>query len=160
MHINDVLKYGHGELTKAVDGLAFDHWETGGVCGVWSVKNVIAHLASHELLLVDMFNLLNGETATPHIARYSELRMAYNDVTVDERKNKTPEDTLAEYVQAAEKAMALAKTIPEETARRTGIFPWYGEEYDLEDMVAYSVYGHKREHSAQINVFRDSLKTP
>ena len=158
MHINDVMKYGHGEILKAVDGLGFEHWETGGVCGVWSVKNVIAHLASHELIMIDTLNLVNGASETPNLARFGELRAAFNDVTVDERKSMSPEDTLAEYVQNAERAMQLAAEIPDETARKSGIFPWYGAEYDLEDMVAYGVYGHKREHSAQINVFRDSLK--
>jgi hypothetical protein len=41
--------------------------------------------------------------------------------------------------------------------RQNGALPWYGAEYDLEDFIAYSFYGHKREHTAQINVFRDAL---
>jgi hypothetical protein len=31
-------------------------------------------------------------------------------------------------------------------------------EYSLDDYIVYSSYGHKREHGAQINVFKDTLK--
>lgn len=51
--------------------------------------------------------------------------------------------------------MALVAQIPAETARLTGTLPWYGAEYALDDFVVYTFYGHKREHSAQIAVFRD-----
>jgi hypothetical protein len=40
---------------------------------------------------------------------------------------------------------------------KPGTLPWYGPEYALDDFIVYSYYGHKREHSAQINVFRDQL---
>jgi hypothetical protein len=39
-----------------------------------------------------------------------------------------------------------------------GLLAWYGAEYDLEDVVAYSQYGHKREHGAQVNVYKDTVK--
>ena len=42
--------------------------------------------------------------------------------------------------------------------REPGTLPWYGPEYDLEDFIAYTFYGHKREHMAQVNVFLDTLK--
>jgi hypothetical protein len=34
----------------------------------------------------------------------------------------------------------------------------YGLEYALDDFIVYAYYGHKREHTAQIAVFRDTLK--
>jgi hypothetical protein len=39
-----------------------------------------------------------------------------------------------------------------------GLLPWYSAEYDLEDYITYAFYGHKREHCAQIAVYRDTLK--
>ena len=40
--------------------------------------------------------------------------------------------------------------------REPGSIPWYGEEYALDDLIVYQYYGHKREHSAQIEAFRDA----
>ncbi|MGQ9887993.1 MAG: maleylpyruvate isomerase N-terminal domain-containing protein [Aggregatilineales bacterium] len=48
VNANDILKYGHLTVLQAVDGLPPADWETPGVCGVWSVKDIVAHLASYE----------------------------------------------------------------------------------------------------------------
>ena len=54
--------------------------------------------------------------------------------------------------------LGCSARVPLELRRKTGTLPWYGDEYDLEDLVAYSNYGHKAEHCAQIAVYRDTLK--
>lgn len=46
MNANDILKYGHFTFLGSLDGLSDAELEQGGVCGVWSVKDIIAHLAS------------------------------------------------------------------------------------------------------------------
>ena len=53
--------------------------------------------------------------------------------------------------------MELTAALPSSLFFNTGFLPAYGMEYDLEDYIAYSFYGHKREHSAQIGVFRDAI---
>ncbi len=53
--------------------------------------------------------------------------------------------------------MSLLVDIPSETFRQTGTLPWFGREYALDDVLVYMYYGHKREHSAQIAVFRDQF---
>jgi hypothetical protein len=66
-------------------------------------------------------------------------------------------DVLAEYNDTHAQTMALARRIPAETYGQNGTLPWYGAEYDLDDFIVYSFYGHKREHSAQIAGFCDQL---
>jgi hypothetical protein len=53
--------------------------------------------------------------------------------------------------------MASLANIPAEKIREAGTMPWYGNEYALDDYLVYSFYGHKREHCAQIAVFRDQI---
>ncbi len=48
MNTVDILKNGHLTVLRTVDGLPDHTWEMGGVCGVWSVKDILAHLASFE----------------------------------------------------------------------------------------------------------------
>jgi uncharacterized damage-inducible protein DinB len=110
MHAVDVLKYGNLTLLKALDGIPGDQWETEGVCGWWSVKNIIAHLASFEHILDEVLATFQGGGPTPYMQAWAKGN--FND----------------------------------------------GEEYDLEDFIAYQYYGHKREHSAQINIFKDRFK--
>lgn len=157
MNAVDVLKYGHLTVLRTIDGLPTSEWDTPDVCGVWSVKEIIAHLASFEHILVDVLNtfLDGGSTAT--LEKWAADPMAFNDDEVALRQDKTPEEVVAEYKATQAKTMELAARIPAETFRQNGILPWYGREYDLDDFIAYSFYGHKREHTAQINVFRDQL---
>lgn len=42
--------------------------------------------------------------------------------------------------------------------REPGRLPWYGMEYALDDYLVYQFYGHKREHAAQIQAFRDPYR--
>ena len=82
MNAIDVLENGHQTVMQAIEGLEAERWEDSGVVGVWSTKDVIAHLA------------------------------------------------------------------------------WYGDAYDLDDFIAYMYYGHKREHAAQIKLFRAAADRP
>lgn len=95
MNALDVLRYGHQTVLQTIDGMPDDEWETPNVCGVWSSKDIVSHLASFELAHVEVLNGLLGK----------------ND----------------------------------------------GPEYDLEDFIVYTSYGHKREHCAQIKLFRKRL---
>lgn len=156
MNAADVLKYGQRTLLRTLDGIPDAEWEKEGVCGWWSVKNIVAHLASYELVLVDILKTFLGEDAAPTLELYS--KPAFNDQQVALRKDKTPSETLAELNEAHTQVMALIQRVPLELRRRVGTIPWYGAEYDLEDLIAYMYYGHKREHSAQIAVFKDTLK--
>lgn len=159
MNLEDVLKYGHNTVLKSIDGLDADAAVVEGVCGWWSTRHIMAHLASHELVLGDVLDQLLGATNnTPHLANYLKNGLAFNDLEVDARDGMSYADLVNEYNAASERARALAARVPVELRRKTGTLPWYGEEYDLEDLVAYSNYGHKREHCAQIAVYRDTLK--
>jgi hypothetical protein len=158
MHAVDVLKYGNLTLLSTINGLTAAQCEVDGVCGWWSVKNIIAHLASHELVLVDVLAMLSGSDGpTPTLDRYLAEGMAFNDTQVDQRKGLTYAQTLDEYHHVHAQVMALIARLPEATLHRTGALAWYGAEYDPEDYLAYGYYGHKREHSAQIAVYRDTL---
>ena len=157
MNAVDVLRYGHGTVLATLDGLPPAEWTTPGVCGVWSVKDIVAHLASYELALVDVLTSLGDGGPTPTLDRFKDPAGDFNDAEVAARRHRSADEVLAEYTAAHERTMALIRRIPEETRSRPGTLPWYGAEYALDDFVVYTFYGHKREHSAQIAVFRDRL---
>lgn len=158
MNAHDVLYYGHGTVTRALEGLPHEQWTTPGVVGYWSVKNIISHLASFEMFLIELLGALPHGRPMPTIERLMADPLAFNDVEVDQKRaNQSPADAWAEYLTNWERVMGLLDAIPEAERRVAGALPWYGEEYDLEDFLVYSFYGHKREHCAQIMVYRDSL---
>ena len=157
MNATDILKYGQRTVMKAIDGFPATAWETAGACGVWSVKDIIAHLASYEWVLVDILTSFTSSGPTPALNTFIELGRQFNDNEVNRRKEKTIQDVLAEFNDAHTQVMSLIVTLPPETLRQNGTLPWYGMDYALDDLLVYLYYGHKREHSAQIAAFRDYL---
>ncbi len=157
MNASDILKYGHLTVLGAVKDLPEVDWQTADVCGVWSVKQIIAHLASFEQLLVEILATVSGSAPAPALARYKADLLAFNDVEVAARDHLTVTQAMAEYETLQAQTMSLLAQIPVARRRENGILPWYGAEYDLDDFLVYTYYGHKREHCAQIAVFRDQI---
>jgi hypothetical protein len=154
MNTLDVLDYGHQMVLQTIDGLPEEAWEAPNVCGVWSTKDILAHLTSFEQVLIDILaSLSDSERPTPTLDQFRSQK-TFNDEQVALRKDKLPQKVLADYKDAFDQVVSLAKGLPPETFRQNGILPWYGAEYDPDDFIVYTFYGHKREHCAQIKLFR------
>ncbi len=159
MNPADVLKYGHKTVLDTLGGISLEQMQTGGVCGAWSTREVIAHLASYELFLDGVIGTFLGEPPTATLLHIGEVGAGrFNDLQVDMRKDKSAQEVLDEYKAATERNLSRVSLISAEVWRQVGTIPWYGPEYALDDLIVYGFYGHKREHSAQISIFKDTLK--
>jgi uncharacterized damage-inducible protein DinB len=152
----DILKYGHQTVLDAVSGLDEDTWMTPNLLGVWSIKDIVAHLASFEQVLVEVLRSFSEDVPTPTLDRFRSSS-TFNDDEVTARQGRTASEVLHEYQQAALQVMELIGTVPEEARRRAGTLPWYGAGYSLDDLIVYAYYAHKREHCAQIKLLRKQL---
>ncbi len=158
MNPQAVLKYGHLTVMGTLERFPRAHVYDRGACGYWSVKDLLAHLSSYELVLVEVLGNLLEPCPTPLLDEFKGDGQAFNDHQVDVlRKEMSMEQALAEYTSACEQVAALAGRIPRNIWQQNGILPWYGAEYDLEDFIVYTFYAHKREHCGQIQVFRDRV---
>ena len=158
MNTNNVLNYGHETVLQIIEGLPETEWDRPGVCGLWSVKDVIAHLASFDQLLVEVLNAMLDDHPTPTLDKFRQDYVRFNDAEVIKRRDKTVREVCAEYEAAQAQTVALMNQIPAETRHQNGTLAWYGPEYNLDDFIIYTVYGHKREHCAHIAEFRHRLK--
>ena len=118
MNADDVFRYGHLTVLGAVDGFPDVHWETPGVCGVWSAKDVIAHLASYELATAEAFAGIQGEEPSETLGLLLSRGEAFNDSQVEQRRGQTANETLAEHTQAHDRAAEMLARIPLEQRRR------------------------------------------
>jgi hypothetical protein len=158
MNARDVLKYGHDFVLRNLAGLPQQHWAQANVCGWWSTKDILAHLTSFECVLVEVLKSYLGGGPTPTLDQFTSHAGNFNDTQVSLRQAKTPAEVFDEYQARHVETMALIAEIPLEMIRQPGTLPWYVQEYSLDDFIVYTYYGHKREHMAQVNVFKDSLK--
>ena len=157
MNAADILKYGQGTVLQTIEGFPEAAWEKSGACGVWSVKDILAHLASYEEVLVDILSAFVGRHATPYLDKFTGSGNQFNDTEVERRRSRTVKEILDEFNDTHAQVMSLAAQIRPEQFRQVGTLPWYGMDYSLDDVIVYMYYGHKREHSAQIAAFRDRL---
>ncbi len=156
MNALDILHYGHQTLMAALERVPASAWSTGKVCGHWSAKDVLAHLAAYELWHVEVLGSVMGIEPGPMMA--ASAASDFNDGQVEARRDLEAQEVLREYLAAHETLMERAGKLPGGAFTRVGSLPWYGAEYSLDDFLVYSSYGHKREHSAQLNVFTDRFK--
>jgi hypothetical protein len=159
MNARDILMYGHLWVLKHLDGLTDAQWQHPDVCGVWSTQQIIAHLTSYEWVLKEVLAGFVDPGPTPTLDLLKDMDGdAFNRIQVDQRWGKSPQEQLAEYQTVYEQAASLLPRLPEGLLVETGRLPWYGEDYALDDFIVYQYYGHKREHMAQVAVYRDTLR--
>jgi len=156
MNAYDILKYGNNTLMKTLERMPDTDWEVPSVCGYWSAKDVLAHLASYEAALVEILSDQLEKCPTPTLDQFIDLKINFNDDQVGRRKDRTLDEVMTEYKQAHDHSLTLVKQIPAQTLHQPGVLAWYGPDYSIDDFLVYTYYGHKREHSAQIAAFCDS----
>lgn len=157
MNALDVLKYGDRTFRGSLERLPETERNSRGVCGVWSAKELVAHLASYERVLEDVFSNFLAGGPTPYLDEYRK-GPGFNDQQVEAREQNSYQEVMEEYAASHSRNMELAASIPAEIWSRPGTLPWYGAEYSLDDYIVYAFYGHKREHSAQVAAFIDVLQ--
>jgi hypothetical protein len=156
-------------VLAAVEGLPEADWHSPGVCGAWSTKDVLAHLIAYEWLLVDVLTSYLHGGPTPYLDAFKRdvfkpAGRDFNDLQVAQRRDRPVAEVLAEYCNAHTRVMSLIEQIPSDTLSRPGTLPWngmdpwIGTEYALDDYLVHLPYGHKREHSAHIAMFRERPK--
>lgn len=155
MHPVAILKRGHKAIMRSIEGLPEEAWSTPGVCGDWSVKDIMAHLASLEQALIEAFHVARGDPMGGFLIELTQDATTFNDKRVAMRVGYSAADVLAEYETGYNEAIALADAMSPTLYINTGFLPAFGLQYDLEDFIVYVYYDHKKEHAAQITAFRE-----
>lgn len=159
MNTLDILFYGDKTVQDAIKDFPENEKTTPGVCGVWSTKDVLAHLTSYEIMLQELIaSFIKPHTKTPTLNQMNRAYHAFNAKQVNKRKHASWETVVKEYNTSHADVMKKTEQLPKAILRKTGTLPWYGKQYSLDDLIVYKNYGHKQEHCAQIMVFRDRIK--
>jgi uncharacterized protein (TIGR03083 family) len=154
VNAREIVGYGQGTVLQAVEGLAEPDWTRVGVTERWSVQDVIAHLASYEMLLEEALRSVLGRGPTPTLDAMGRDPQGFNDTQVAARRPHTRAQILEDFAQTHTRVLALIDELGPERLREPGTIPWYGPSYALDDLIVYANYAHKREHAAQIRTFR------
>ena len=156
MNISETLQNSNLQVIRALDGLPEKAWDIPGACGDWSVKDVVAHLASYEHLIVDVLNIFLGGKLTPTIERWVNSRSTFNTEEVEARKYATAQQVMDEFQGTQVEASSFIMQIPPEKDQQPGTLPWYGNQNSLADFIQ-EMYNHILEHCAQISAFHTQV---
>ena len=152
-----LLKSGQQTVLQAIEGFPETCVNIPGACGAWSVKDVVAHLASYEHAIFEVFSTFANPHATPYLGMISSLGSQFSDTEVGRRKGKNMKEILDELNDTHAPVLEVVAGMGLEMFCQSGTLLRYGMEYALDDFLVEHSYGHKREHSAQIAAFGDRL---
>ncbi len=155
MHILRIMESGHKNFLKTLENLPEEQWTNAFVTGSWTIRDIVAHLATSEALTVESFQkVLDPLADTPLLdERSREETNEFNAARLEERKDTSGPELLAEYTASYEALKKLVQTVPAGIMTKPDVIVRYGAPSSLEDLIALD-YGHKRHHLAQIKLFR------
>ena len=143
----DLLRYGQKTIDELIDRLRPDDW-TAIALGTWTAKDVVGHLGAFEVRFAEVLAVAVGEEPATNLRAASPA--TFNDDQAAIRTEWSIADVLLEFRDAHRATLVLAAQVPAETWREVGTIPWYGPQYSLDDLLVYTIYGHKREHGPQL----------
>jgi uncharacterized protein (TIGR03083 family) len=153
MNAAEQLENSHVLAIQALDDLRNVDWDIPNACGTWSVKDVVAHLASYEHLLLDVLHTFLGDASdAPYLSEYAKNSQAFNDAEVAKRAYHTAQQVVDEYEETHAEAVSLLEQMPVEKLSEKGTMPW-NKERSLNDLVA-SLSNHTQRHCDEIIAFR------
>jgi Mycothiol maleylpyruvate isomerase N-terminal domain len=152
MNALDILMYGQSMVMKSIDRLRPDDW-TQIALGTWTTKDLVGHLAAFEVRTAEILALFAG--AEPATDLRSADNATFNDDQAAIRAGWSVDEVKTEFAEAYDLAMAHARAIEPDIWPKVGTIPWYGAQYSLDDLIVYTMYGHKREHNPQFEQVLD-----
>lgn len=158
MNAVEQVENAHLLVIQSVDDLPELEWDIPTMQDGWSVKDIIAHLASYEHVLVEVFRTFLEESPdTPYLSQYIKQNADFNTIQVGERSNHTAQQVVDEYEEVQADATALLARIPAETIEEKGTLPMYGKERSLHDLIN-NFTSHTEKHCESISAFRTRQK--
>jgi hypothetical protein len=157
MNVTEMLDASHLLVFQVLEDLPETGWEIPGACGDWTVKDIIAHLSSHEYVLIDALKTFSGDEPTASLLSYIDDAATFNDKEVEARKYETAQHVEDEYQEVQLQSAALLAGIPSDVVMRDGTMPWSHTNQSLAEFIQ-TLCDHIREHCEQIAAFCERHK--
>ena len=155
MNVAEELENAHLLVIQTVDNLPELEWDTPIAENSWTVKDIIAHLASYEQVLRDVLHSFTENTPeSAYVSRYIQHKDDFNKEEVNARSNHTAQQVIDEYQEAQTDTTGLLARIPAETLEKKGTLPWYGEDRSLSDFIR-GINANIQRHCNEITAFRN-----
>ena len=146
----DKMQAGYAEMGDVLAQLDEEQLTAPGVNGVWSAKDVIAHLAAWQRRILD--GLRNPasvgsseETDTDESLSGDEQTNRMNEQFYQENRTRPLTEVLADFRDSYQEMVETVQAMPEEMLIGSNTFAWT-DGTPLWEYVAGNTYDHYQEH--------------
>lgn len=146
----DSLQMARARLLKAIDGLSQDGMLRPGVIGLWSVKDLLAHLTAWESELVTALSRL--ENQSPAIVNIEDID-AWNDEQYHHNAPRPLPLVLEDFHGVHKHLLKAVQDLDERTLTDVRKFRWMEGE-PLSYLIAENAIWHEQEHAEEITAWR------
>lgn len=159
MSATETLENSHLLVIQTLDDLPEAMWDMPGVSGDWSAKDIVAHLTSYELLLIDVLQAAQqGVQPSPYVLRWVSSQETFNTEAVEARRYHTAQQVMNEYQDAQVRVSSVLATLTPELLNRKDTMPWFRSgETSVADLIE-RLGKHIQQHCEQIEQFRSANK--
>jgi len=148
--ILDQMRSSYAALEEILAPLDKTQYSKEGVIPGWSIKDMLAHIASwHHRLLAWLDAAVRNQEPTISGPDNVEEMNALNAQFYQENKSRTLDEVLADFLITHQQIMDIVQAMPEEDLMSTHRFAW-SQGKPLWHLIAGDTYEHYREHIAQI----------
>ncbi|MBX3063663.1 MAG: DinB family protein [Anaerolineae bacterium] len=148
--ILDQIRVGRVKLEAAIDGLTPDHMRRAGVIGIWSIKDVLAHVTAWESELVTALAKLSK--VAPHIVQIDDID-SWNMEQYAINVRRDLDIVLEDFHGVHKHLLKEVEALDEKTLTDPKRFAWMEGE-PLSYLIAEESFWHEQEHAEQISAWR------
>lgn len=145
------LTSARAELLGAIDGLTADQMLIPGAVGIWSVKDVFAHLVAWESELVTALNNIS-KRHTPYIVLIEDID-EWNEDQYHANAPRPLDAVWADLDSVHKMVIRMVEDLDDKTLFDNRSFPWMEGE-PLVYLIEENAYLHEREHAQEIRDWR------
>lgn len=153
--IIDDLRVARAKLLQALDGLTNEQMLQVGVVGLWSVKDVLAHLVAWEAELVTAFSRLEQhKRQPPRIVEIDDID-EWNEEQYHTNAARSLDVVLEDFHGVHKHLVAAIEDLDDRTLDDNRRWPWMEGE-PLSYLISENAIWHEDEHADNIRVWREA----
>jgi uncharacterized damage-inducible protein DinB len=148
----DEIRRGRADLLDALAGLPDDAMLRAGVVGIWSVKDVLAHLTVWESELITALSQLDRPTHVPEIVEIEDID-EFNAEQYRTNARRSLPAVLEDFHGVHKHLIQTIEELDDKTLDNARRFPWMEGE-PISYLVAENGFWHEQEHADDIRRWR------
>jgi hypothetical protein len=152
-NVIEELRAARAALLQAIEGLTDDQMMRVGAVGLWSVKDVLAHLVSWEAELVTALAQLE-QHRVPHIVEIDDID-EWNDEQYHVNAPRPLDGVLQDFYGVHRHLVQTVESLDDRVLDNNRLFPWMEGE-PLSYLIAENAAWHEEEHAEDIRAWREA----